>query len=98
MNLQPKERASALPSVHHSVSMLIGAFIRGLVRQTFCADLSLVLQIALVAHDDDGEVVLVLNPQYLLLECDDLLEALSRRYAVDQEKAFTSPHVLLSHG
>jgi len=64
---------------------------------TFCAHLPLALQIALVAHDDDGEVVLVLDAQYLLLECDHLLEALPRRYAVDQQEAFTRPHVLLSH-
>ena len=67
------------------------------VLRTFCAHLTLVLQIALVAHDDDGEVVLVLDPQYLLLECDNLFKRLARRYAVDEQEALARPHVLLAH-
>lgn len=69
-----------------------------LCRPTFCAHLPLRLQITLVAHDDYGEVVLVLDPQYLLLECDNLFEALPRRDAVDEQKAFACSHVLLAHG
>jgi len=65
---------------------------------TFCAHLPLALQIALVAHNDDGEVVLVLDAQYLLLERLDLLIALPRRDAVDQQEALARPHVLLAHG
>ena len=40
----------------------IGQFrLRTRVRLTFCTDLPLVLQIALVAHHDDGKVVFVLR-------------------------------------
>jgi hypothetical protein len=64
---------------------------------TFCAHLPLALQIALVANDDDREVVPVLDAQYLLLKCDHLLEALPGCDAVDEEEAFASSHVLLAH-
>lgn len=64
---------------------------------TLCADLSLALQIALVADDNDRERVLVLDSKDLLLECDDLLEALPRCYTVDQQKTLARPHVLLAH-
>ena len=60
--------------------------------------LAFALQIALVTHDNHGEVVLVLHPQDLLLESRDFLEALSRRDGVDEQEAFASAHVLLSHG
>ena len=66
-------------------------------RPTFCAHLSFTLQVALVAHYDDREVVLVLDPQYLLLECHDLLVALAGRDAVHQQEPFTCSHVLLAH-
>ena len=66
--------------------------------RTFCAHLSLGVQIALVADNDDGEVVLVLDAQNLLLECDDLLEALARCYAVDEQETLACSHVLLAHG
>lgn len=66
--------------------------------RTFCAHLSLRLQIALVADDNDGEVVFVLDAQDLLLECDNLLEALPRCYAVDEQEALACSHVLLAHG
>ena len=113
MNLHPNERASALPSVMGLATIDVCAdlkpfFARGkhvaivegfkIVRElTLCAHLSLALQIALVANNDDGEVVLVLDSQYLLLECDDLLIALSRSYAVDEQETLSSPHVLLAH-
>lgn len=66
--------------------------------RTFCAHLSLGVQIALVSDDNDGEVVLVLDAQNLLLECDDLFEALARCYAVNEKEALACPHVLLAHG
>lgn len=71
---------------------------RSVSRRTFIAHLTLLLQITLVANDDDGEGILVLDAQNLLLECDDLLEALSRRYAVDEQETLASSHVLLAHG
>ena len=66
--------------------------------RTFCAHLSLAFQITLVSDDNDGEVVLVLDAQDLLLECDDLLEALTRCYAVNEKEALACSHVLLAHG
>lgn len=60
--------------------------------------LALALQIALVADDNHGEIVLVLYPQDLLLESRDFLEALPRRDGVDKQEAFTGAHVLLAHG
>jgi hypothetical protein len=50
--------------------------LRRKMRRTFNAHLSLGIQITLVADDDDGKVVLVLDAQYLLLEGDHFLEAL----------------------
>jgi hypothetical protein len=66
--------------------------------RTFCAHLPLAVQIALVSNNDDREVVLVLDAQNLLLECDDLLEALARCYAVYEQEAFACSHILLAHG
>lgn len=60
--------------------------------------MSLALEIALVAHDDHGEVVLVLDPEDLLLEGHDLLERLTVDYRVDEQEALAGPHVLLAHG
>lgn len=45
--------------------------------RTLLGNLSLALQITLVADDNDWEVVLVLYSQDLLLEGHDLLERLS---------------------
>lgn len=65
---------------------------------TLLRHLSLALQIALVAHDDDGKVVLVLYSEDLLLEGHDFLEALPARNAVHQQEALSRPHVLFTHG
>jgi hypothetical protein len=78
--------------------MHVGVVFQGVSRRTFEAHLTFSIQIALVANDNDGEVVLVLDAQDLLLECHDFLKALSRRYAVDEEEAFAGSHVLLAHG
>ena len=67
-------------------------------RRTLFGYLSVALQIAFVAHDDDGEVVLVLYPEDLLLEGHDFLEALPARNAVHQQEPLARPHVLLPHG
>lgn len=69
-----------------------------LCEPTLSCDLALALQIALVANDNHGEVVLVLHTQDLLLECRDLLEALSAGDGVDQKETLASAHVLLTHG
>jgi len=64
---------------------------------TLLRNLSLVLQITLVAHYDDWEIILILDSQNLLLERQDFLETLPARDAVHQQEAFTRSHVLLSH-
>ncbi len=51
---------------------------------TLLRNLSLVLQIALVAYHDNWEIIFILDPQYLLLERQDFLETLSARDAVHQ--------------
>lgn len=65
---------------------------------TLPRDLPLVLQIALVANDNHGEVVLVLDPENLLLESGNFLEALAGVDGVDEQETLAGPHVLLSHG
>lgn len=68
------------------------------MQHTLPGNLSLALQIALVAYNDHGEVVLVLDPQDLLLEGCDLFKALAGRDGVNEQEPFACPHVLLSHG
>ena len=67
------------------------------LRLTLSGHFPLAFEIALVAHHDHGERVLVLHSQDLLLECCDLLEALSGCDRVDQEESFACSHVLLAH-
>lgn len=50
------------------------------VARTLCRNFSLGFQIALVAHHDDREVVLVLDAENLLLERHDFLERLPGGY------------------
>lgn len=64
---------------------------------TLLRNLPLTLQIALVTHHNNRKIVLILNPQNLLLEGHDFLETLTAGDAVDQEESFTRSHVLLSH-
>ena len=64
---------------------------------TFCADLSLALEIALVADDDYREVVLVLDAQDLLVEGGDFLERVAGGDGVHEQEAFAGSHVLFSH-
>ena len=66
--------------------------------RTLCRHLPLAIEIALVTDDNHGEVVLVLDPEDLLLECHDLLEALPVGYRVDEQEALSCAHVLLAHG
>lgn len=61
------------------------------------SDLSLVLEIALVCHNDDGEVVFVFDTKDLLMECRDFVKTVAGRNAVDEKETLASAHVLLSH-
>ena len=107
MKLHPKDRASASPSNPQKISNQHSGFsntegnkltqIRDCER-TLLGNLSLPLQIALVANHNDGEVILVLDSQNLLLEGHDLLEALTACDTVDQEETLTRSHILLAHG
>lgn len=65
--------------------------------RTLLGNLPLALQIALVSYHRDWEVVLVLDPQDLLLECHDLLKRLPRRDGVDEQETLACAHVLLPH-
>lgn len=67
------------------------------LQRTSSADLPLALQIALVAHDDHGEIVLVLDPQDLLLECCNFLETLPGCNRVNEQESLAGPHILLPH-
>ena len=66
-------------------------------RRTVHAHLPLVLQIALVGNDDDGERVLVLYAEDLLVEGANFLERIARSDGVDQEETLARAHVLLAH-
>ena len=65
--------------------------------RTLLGNGTLLLQIALVGDDDDGEVVLVLDAQDLLLEGHDFFEGLARGYGVDEQEALAGAHVLFPH-
>lgn len=95
MNLHPKDRASASPSEEEISTSASNTRRSGI---TLLGDLSLAFQIALVAYNDDGEVILVLDAQNLLLEGHDLFEALSARYRVDEEETLARSHILFAHG
>ena len=66
--------------------------------RTVHSHLPLVLQVALVGHDNDWERVLVLYTQNLLVEGADFLERVARSDGVDQEEPLARAHVLLAHG
>ena len=51
---------------------------------TLLRNLSLVLQITLVPYHDNWKIILILDPQNLLLERQDFFETLSTRDAVHQ--------------
>lgn len=94
MNLQLNERASASPSVDGQHL----SYQRRIERRTLPRDFSLALQIALVADNNHGEVVLVLDAENLLLESGDLLETLARSDVVNKQETLSRPHVLFAHG
>lgn len=66
-------------------------------KRTLLGDRTLLLQITLVGNDDDGEVILVLDAQDLLLEGHDFFEGLARRNGVDEQESLAGSHVLFSH-
>ena len=66
-------------------------------RRALLADGPIHIQVALVSDDDDGKVVLVLDPQDLLLEGGNLDEARPAGDGVDQQEALAGAHVLLPH-
>jgi len=84
MNLQPNCRATASPSErepHTGQYQFLTGGLKGSLR-TLLRYLSLPIQITLIPHDNDGKVVFILHPQYLLLERHNLLERLPRRYRI----------------
>ena len=64
---------------------------------TLLGDNTLPLQIALVADNNDGEIVLVLDAQDLLLEGHDFFKGLTRCDRVDEQEALAGAHVLFPH-
>ena len=66
-------------------------------RRTVHANLALVLEIALVGDDDDGERVLVLHPEDLLVERRDFFKRVAGGDRIDKEEALPGAHVLLTH-
>ncbi len=66
--------------------------------RTVHANLPLKLEVAFVCDDNDGERVLVLHAQNLLVERANFLERVPRRDRVNEQEPFTGPHVLLAHG
>jgi len=61
------------------------------------SDLSLILKITLVGHDDDRKRILILDAKNLLVESANFLERIAGGDGVDEEKTFTGAHVLLAH-
>jgi len=61
-------------------------------------DLSFGLEIALVATDDEGHLVGVLDSEDLLAEGRNFVEGGARGDGIHAEETLSSPHVLVSHG
>jgi hypothetical protein len=75
MNLQPKCLARSRPSKGtHGTLVTICIFEIEKCARTIHANLALVLKIAFVRDDNDGEGVLILNTEYLLVEGANFLE------------------------
>jgi len=56
-------------------------------------DLTLVFEIALVGNEDDGEKVLVLDAEDLLVKSRDFLERVAGCDRVDKQKTFSSAQI-----
>jgi len=75
----------------------LAAEVLGKVTALVHADLTLVFQIALVRHDDNGERVLVLHTEDLLVECADFFERIAGGDRVYEKETLSRAHVLLTH-
>lgn len=65
--------------------------------RTIHAHLSFVFEITFVRNDDDGEGILVLHSQDLLVERADFLKRVARRDRVHKKEALAGSHVLFPH-
>jgi hypothetical protein len=59
--------------------------------------LAFVLEIALVGDDNDGERVLVLDSEDLLVERRNFFKRVARGDRIDEQEALSGAHVLLTH-
>jgi len=64
---------------------------------TMSRHLTLVLQIALVGNKDDGEKVLVLDTQDLLVKSRNFLKRVAGGDRIYEQEALSCTHVLLTH-
>lgn len=62
------------------------------------ANLTLVFQIALVRYDNNGERILVLHTEDLLVECADFFERVAGGDRIYEKETLSRAHVLLTHG
>ena len=69
----------------------------GTLMLTVHANLTLVLEIAFVSNEHHRKVILVLDPEDLLMELVDFLERLSSGYRVNEDEPFSGAHVLFAH-
>ena len=95
MNLHPKCFARSRPSKTRVRDL---QEVQLLARRTVHPNLSLVFQVTLVGDDDDGERILILHSQNLLVEGADFLKRIARCNRVHKEETLAGAHVLLPHG
>jgi hypothetical protein len=65
---------------------------------TLRRNLSFTFQIALVGHNNNGKVILVLDSQDLLMKGADFFKRITACNGVHTQEAFTGSHVLFTHG
>ena len=61
-------------------------------------DLAELLHVGLVAHEDEGDGLCVLDAQDVIVQFLDLPEGGLSAYRVDTEESFAGPHVLITDG
>ncbi len=59
--------------------------------------MTFVFQITLVRYDDDGEGILVLNTENLLVERADFLEGVAGGDGIHKKETLAGTHVLFAH-
>jgi len=69
-----------------------------MLNRTIHSNLSFVLQVTLVGHNNNRERVLVLYSEDLLVEGADLFEGVAGCNGVHEEESLASSHILFSHG